>query len=43
LARGVAAALRERGIAVPAEVAIVGSDNWDVMTPRRERSLRVST
>ena len=31
IARGMADALRERGIAVPADVAIVGFDNWDVM------------
>ena len=31
IARGAADALRERGIAVPADVAIVGFDNWDVM------------
>ena len=32
IARGAADALRERGIAVPGQVAIVGFDNWDVMT-----------
>jgi LacI family transcriptional regulator len=32
LARGASEALRERGIAVPQDVAIVGFDNWDVMT-----------
>jgi LacI family transcriptional regulator len=32
LARGASDALRERGIAVPGDVAIVGFDNWDVMT-----------
>jgi len=32
IARGAAEALRERGIEVPAEVAIVGFDNWNVMT-----------
>jgi LacI family transcriptional regulator len=32
LARGASEALRERGIAVPHDVAIVGFDNWDVMT-----------
>ena len=31
IARGAADALRERGIAVPGDVAIVGFDNWDVM------------
>lgn len=31
IARGAADALRERGIAVPGEVAIVGFDNWEVM------------
>ena len=31
IARGAADALRERGIAVPDDVAIVGFDNWDVM------------
>jgi LacI family transcriptional regulator len=31
IARGAADALRERGISIPAEVAIVGFDNWDVM------------
>jgi LacI family transcriptional regulator len=31
IARGMADALRERGIAVPGDVAIVGFDNWDVM------------
>ena len=31
IARGMADALRERGIAVPSDVAIVGFDNWDVM------------
>jgi len=32
IARGAAEALRERGIAVPGQVAIVGFDNWTVMT-----------
>jgi LacI family transcriptional regulator len=32
IARGAADALRERGIDVPRQVAIVGFDNWDVMT-----------
>ena len=32
LARGAGEALRERGIAVPGDVAIVGFDNWEVMT-----------
>lgn len=31
IARGVADALRERGVGIPADVAIVGFDNWDVM------------
>jgi LacI family transcriptional regulator len=31
IARGAADALRERGIAVPGEVALVGFDNWEVM------------
>jgi len=32
IARGAADALRERGIDVPGEVAIVGFDNWNIMT-----------
>jgi LacI family transcriptional regulator len=32
IARGAADALRERGLAVPSDVAIVGFDNWEVMT-----------
>jgi LacI family transcriptional regulator len=32
IARGVADALRERGIAIPDDVALVGFDNWEVMT-----------
>lgn len=32
IARGAAEALRERRIGVPDDVAIVGFDNWDVMT-----------
>lgn len=31
IARGASDALRERGIAVPGQVAVVGFDNWDVM------------
>jgi LacI family transcriptional regulator len=32
IARGAADALREMGIRIPQDVAIVGFDNWDVMT-----------
>lgn len=32
LARGASEALRERSIAIPKDVAIVGFDNWEVMT-----------
>jgi LacI family transcriptional regulator len=32
IARGATDALREKGITVPTEVAVVGFDNWDVMT-----------
>jgi len=32
IARGATDALRERGLAVPQQVAVVGFDNWDVMT-----------
>lgn len=32
IARGAAEALRERGIEVPGQVAIIGFDNWNVMT-----------
>jgi len=32
IARGAADALRERGLSVPQDVAIVGFDNWEVMT-----------
>ncbi len=32
IARGASEALRERGLAVPKDVAIVGFDNWEVMT-----------
>lgn len=32
LARGACEALRDLGVAVPRDVAIVGFDNWDVMT-----------
>jgi LacI family transcriptional regulator len=32
IARGAIEALREMGVAVPADVAVVGFDNWDVMT-----------
>jgi LacI family transcriptional regulator len=32
IARGAVDALRERGVAVPGDVAIVGFDNWTVMT-----------
>lgn len=31
IARGVADALRERGVGVPGDVAVVGYDNWDTM------------
>ncbi|MDX3242723.1 substrate-binding domain-containing protein [Streptomyces sp. ME18-1-4] len=31
IARGVADALRERGVSVPGDVAVVGYDNWDTM------------
>jgi LacI family transcriptional regulator len=32
IARGAIEALRERGIDVPTQVAVIGFDNWDVMT-----------
>jgi LacI family transcriptional regulator len=32
IARGATDALRERGVTVPDQVAVVGFDNWDVMT-----------
>jgi LacI family transcriptional regulator len=32
IARGAADALRDKGLGVPRDVAIVGFDNWDVMT-----------
>ena len=32
IARGAVDALREMGLAVPTDVAVVGFDNWDVMT-----------
>ena len=32
IARGAIEALREMGLAVPTDVAVVGFDNWDVMT-----------
>lgn len=32
LARGASEALRERGISIPRQVAIVGFDNWPIMT-----------
>lgn len=32
IARGASDALREMGLSVPGEVALVGFDNWDVMT-----------
>ncbi|MET8247645.1 substrate-binding domain-containing protein [Streptomyces sp. NPDC005202] len=31
IARGVADALRERGVSVPSDLAVVGYDNWDTM------------
>lgn len=31
IARGATDALRERGLAIPGDVAVVGFDNWDVM------------
>ncbi|MFD4559143.1 LacI family DNA-binding transcriptional regulator [Streptomyces sp. NPDC058469] len=32
IARGVTDALRERGVSVPADIAVVGYDNWDTMS-----------
>jgi LacI family transcriptional regulator len=32
IARGAVEALRERGVDVPGDVAVIGFDNWDVMT-----------
>lgn len=32
IARGVLDALRDRGVDVPAQVAVMGFDNWDVLT-----------
>ncbi|MFE9996962.1 substrate-binding domain-containing protein [Streptomyces avermitilis] len=33
IARGVADALRERGVHVPGDIAVVGYDTWDTMAP----------
>ena len=34
LARGVADALRERGVCVPDDVALIGFDNWDIIAAK---------
>lgn len=39
IARGVIDALRERGSSVPGDVAVVGFDNWDVMTTATRPSM----
>lgn len=39
IARGVADALREQGIAIPADVALVGFDNWDLIAEATRPSL----
>ncbi len=39
IARGAADALREAGLTVPGDVAIIGFDNWDVMTGARRPPL----
>ena len=39
IARGAIEALREMGLAVPTDVAVVGFDNWDVMTEAIRPSL----
>ena len=39
IARGVADALRERGIAVPETVSLVGFDNWEIMAEATRPSL----
>jgi LacI family transcriptional regulator len=39
LARGAAEALRDEGLRVPLDVALVGTDNWDLMAEGRAPSL----
>jgi LacI family transcriptional regulator len=39
IARGVADALRERGVAVPETVSLVGFDNWEIMAEATRPSL----
>ena len=43
IARGVADALRERGVAVPDALSLVGFDNWEIIAEATRPPLTTST